>query len=138
MPATEVGRFMSARKGDALMNPFQCDLCHFRNIFRCNPLASCFADNEILNYIRRANLDAFWSRQTSTTLANLGLIKQMRKYELQRGVHIVPDRGAFPLNDTFGMGLAIVLLSKSLEKGRNSEYVQFETTRKLREAFKNL
>jgi hypothetical protein len=28
----EPGRFMTARAGDHLMTPFQCELCHFRNI----------------------------------------------------------------------------------------------------------
>ena len=138
MPAAEEGRFVTARKGDAMMIPFQCDLCHFRNIFGRNPLGSCTTDGETMNYVRRANLDSFWSRQTSTVVANMGQVKQMRKYELERGMIIIPERGPFPMEDTFGMGLAIVLLSKSLEKGRNTDYVQFETTRKLRTAFSNL
>ena len=74
----------------------------------------------------------------STVIANMGQVKQMQKYELERGMIIIPQRGPFPMEDTFGMGVAIVLLSKSLEKGRNTEYVQFEPTRKLRTAFSNL
>ena len=32
--------FMYGRKGDHLMLPFQCDLCHFRNMQRGNPINS--------------------------------------------------------------------------------------------------
>ena len=78
MPAVEEGRFvMAARKGDAMMIPFQCDLCHFRNIFGRNPLGSCPTDGETMNYVRRANLDSFWSRKTSTVIANMGQVKQI-------------------------------------------------------------
>ena len=61
-----------------------------------------------------ANLDSFRSRQTSTVLSNLSQVKHMRKYEKEIGMVIIPERGPFLSEDTFGMGLAIVLLSKLL------------------------
>jgi hypothetical protein len=64
-------RFKCARAGDHLMIPFQCELCHFRNILQREPDFTCLQDIEILDMARRANIDAFWSRETSTVASNL-------------------------------------------------------------------
>jgi hypothetical protein len=48
-----------------------------------------------------------------------------------------PTRGPFPVEDDWGMGLAAVLLMRSLDKGKNSEFVQYETIRKVRSHFSN-
>ena len=29
--------FVEGRAGDHLMTPFQCEVCHFRNIYQINP-----------------------------------------------------------------------------------------------------
>jgi len=57
-------RFLVARKGDHLTCPFQCDLCHFRNIQKRNPIHNKVEDMRLLRCIRRANLDAMWSRES--------------------------------------------------------------------------
>ena len=41
-------RFLEGRNGDNLITPFQCDLCHFRNILGRGPVRSSFEDSEIL------------------------------------------------------------------------------------------
>ena len=46
--------------------------------------------------------------------------------------------GPFPLEDTLGMGPAVVLLQKLLDKGKYMEMVQFSTTRKMWSAFSNV
>ena len=33
-------RFIVARNGDNLVTPFQCDLCHFRNLMERDPVSS--------------------------------------------------------------------------------------------------
>ena len=45
----------------------------------------------------------------------------------------------WPVHDSKGMGLALIMLEKSLGKGRNSSsYMQFDTVRKLRSAATNV
>ncbi len=45
--------------------------------------------------------------------------------------------GPFPLEDTFGMAAAIVILQVSLNPGKYDKHVQFGTIRKFRSAFSN-
>jgi hypothetical protein len=59
-------RFLVGRDGDHLMNPFQCELCHFRNIQGRNPNPHSKADQDFLEHFRRVSLDVFWSREEST------------------------------------------------------------------------
>ena len=59
-------RYIKGRAGDHLMVPFQCGICHFRNIYLRDPLGFNATDQEMLGYIRRATLDSFWSRESST------------------------------------------------------------------------
>jgi hypothetical protein len=35
--AGDESRFLVARPGDNLLTPFQCDVCHFRNIMKRDP-----------------------------------------------------------------------------------------------------
>ena len=35
---SDKGRHMSARNGDHLMIPFQCELCHYRNLKKMDPV----------------------------------------------------------------------------------------------------
>jgi hypothetical protein len=67
----EKERFNTDWADNHLMIPFQYKLYHFRNILLWN-LDCCDVNNlEILDTMRRANLDAFWSRQTSKVGTNL-------------------------------------------------------------------
>jgi hypothetical protein len=59
-------RFLCARAGDHLMTPFQCETCHVRNMLGRNPRPDKPSDTELKDMIRRANLDSFWSRESST------------------------------------------------------------------------
>ena len=51
--------------------PFECDLCHFRNLNLRDPDPQSPKDNYTLMAIRRASLDSFWSRERSIVGANL-------------------------------------------------------------------
>ena len=65
-------RFQVGRAGDHLMGiPFKCDLCHFRNLNGRNPCDHSAKDRYTLVLIRRAMLDACWSRERSTVTGNL-------------------------------------------------------------------
>jgi ferredoxin len=62
--------FKVARDGDHLLVPFECDLCIFRKLKNRNPLLENQQDLLLMACVRRANLDAFWSRAKSTALTN--------------------------------------------------------------------
>ena len=71
----EKNRFMCARKGDSFVTMFQCEQCHFQNIKGKDPCMGT-VDEKLLQYIRRANLDAFWSRESSTVNASQQELKR--------------------------------------------------------------
>jgi hypothetical protein len=56
-------RFLGARVGDHVVFPFQCDLCHFRNLQGRSPMygSGVLDDTETMDLIRRASIDALWS-----------------------------------------------------------------------------
>ena len=65
---------MIARKCDNAFTPFQCDYCWFRNLTKRDPILVSQADQRLLVFIRRANLDVFWSRTHDTVnKSRLGL-----------------------------------------------------------------
>jgi hypothetical protein len=132
-------RFLEARNGDNLLTPFQCDLCHFRNILGRGPVPSSFKDSKILAFIRRANLDSFWAREPNTVGANLREAIRMERFADNLCLpSVTPAMGPFPLRDDFGMLPAIAVLDRSLAKGIHSEYVQWGTFRKARSVVTNI
>ncbi len=139
LPCQGEDLFRTARSGDTLMTPFQCDLCHFRNIKGRNPVRQNTRDNLALIMIRRANLDAFWARTTATVKSNLADTRQLVRHsvKLWGTVPTLPPRGPFPLEDAFGMAIATATLDRSLDKGRNARHVQFNTARRIRSAYSN-
>lgn len=46
--------------------------------------------------------------------------------------------GPFSLEDTLGMGIAVRMLQRSLDKRKYWDTLQFETVRKLRSAYSNI
>jgi hypothetical protein len=44
----DAGRFLKVRPGDHIMCQFQCDLCHFRNIQRRDPVVGNVKDSPSL------------------------------------------------------------------------------------------
>ena len=133
------GRFEWARNGDHLMVPFQCELCHFRNVYGREPKKENLKDKELFRFARRANLDAFWSREPSTVGKNLSELKRMRKTEERFGfASSTPPLGPFPVEDTLGMKAALMVLDRSLDPGLYSQHVQWATFRKSMSALTNI
>ena len=135
----ERDRYKGARDGDHLMCPFQCDLCHFRNIQKRDP-GSDPRDEVLQKALRRAILDSFWSRESSTVNTNRLQEKHVDKAMEAYGVVNPPRRkheGPYPVRDDWGMFEAVCLLKRSLDKGRNTLTIQFNTMRKLRSHFSN-
>ena len=133
-------RFMVGRDGDHLMNPFQCELCHFRNIQGRNPNLKSEANRALQEHFRRVSLDAFWSREPSTVRHNLGLIKRAARSEVKFDCNnkLIPALGPHPLMDKPGMGACVLVLDKSMDKGRYDPTVQWETFRKMRSTLTNI
>jgi len=131
-------RFMEGRDGDHLMTPFQCELCHFRNLYNRNPLPNFQQDVLAMDFMRRVNLDAFWKTARSTVKTNCYQIERCLRTQLKFGIpHILPPVGPFALQDECGMGAAMAVLDRSLDKGKHAEQVQWATFRKMRSAITN-
>ena len=133
-------RFLFGRAGDHLVTTFQCDLCHFRNITSRSP-GDDEQDGMLLHFIRRANLDALWSREKGTiknTMREIANIRERARLLGFDGDAMLPPMGPHPVEDVVGMGLAVCVLQRSLDVGRNEATVQFSTTQKMKTAYANM
>jgi len=132
-------RFLVGRNGDHLITPFQCPLCHFRNIQYRDPLDFLPSDKEAIEFITRAVLDSSWSRETSTVESNLrAAIRGEKAMERFKFPSLAPHMGPFPLEDSWGMKIAVAILDRSFNPGLYEATVQFETFQKLRAALTNV
>jgi hypothetical protein len=109
---------MHGRAGNHLMTPFQCELCHFRNIMRRDVLDGVHEDFKLFEIMRRANLDAFWERASSTVNSNLqaGMHGERTSDGLGMPSLTLP-MVPFPLEDSLGMRIAIAVLDRLLNPG---------------------
>jgi len=132
-------RFRIGRNGDNLMTQFQCDLCQFRNIMMRDPDVERVESDEWLQVcIRRAILDSLWSREPSTVRGNLTECRRAVKIGEMFGFkNNYSSMGPFPIEDSWGLKEACILLHRSLDTGKNDITIQFGTMRKLRSAFSN-
>lgn len=134
----EETRHAEARDGDHFITPFQCDLCHFRNVQQRNPVPVSGKDVGMFVTIRRANLDAFWGREPGTVSTNLATLR--RGYTMGSGAGMrepLPPRGPFPLRDDCGMKAAYMLLENSLRPGKYAGHLQWDSARGMTTAYAN-
>ena len=131
---------MIARDGDWLFSPFQCERCWFINIFEREPYPTVILkDRLLLNILRRANLDIFWSRESTTIKQSLGRVKTMiSQWKGRYGVSPFPIITPWKVGDDMGMKAVIVLLEKSLDPGKLADYTQFDTCRQYRSTLSNM
>lgn len=122
------------------MTLFECALCIFRKLRQENPDIKSYSDKLLLGCIRRANLDAFWSRSTSIVQRNKNLIDQQLDLSHRLGlcgpfIH----ESTMPHHDHCGFEITVSMLLKSKETtGRHSrQYLQFDIIRKLRSSYGN-
>ena len=127
-------RYRNGRNGDHIMGiPFECDLCHFRNVTRRNPVVTDARDAMTLITIRRASLDAMWAREPQTVQSNLS--RAVRDHRDATSVCSL-DFGELPylphheIKDRVGMTMAAYVLHASRRAGNYTRNVQFETVRK--------
>ena len=115
-----------------MMTPFQCEFCHCQNVKGRDALENMSRDSYMLALLRRANLNAFWARQRSNLDRTLTELNRLRNMDIMFGMKSnIPPRRPFPTKDTFGAGLAVCMLQRSLDLGMNTVTMQYNTTRKL-------
>jgi len=125
-------RYKEARPGDHLCLPFQCPNCQSQNIRGCN-LQSGLIDDEAFECIAiRATLDAFWSRASKTVASHVSEVRFMARYGAALGFSPMPPLGPWPLYQHLGLKEAMMVLMRSMEKGRGGGRVQYGTARKAR------
>jgi hypothetical protein len=135
-PATE---FRVGRDGDHLMIPFECDLCVFRKLKTRSPRTDFPPDKRLLAVIRRANLDAFWSRASSTVRGNRDKVKASLDLLSSVGLSGPYEAvGTFPSFDHCGYEVAITMLLASQRPGKYAKgHSQWDTIRKYRTSYAN-
>ena len=116
------------------MTPFQCNWCLFWNLCGHFPDPSSHLDDRLMMCVRRAILDAFWSCKALTVRANLREASCLHR--IHGGLEIqhltFPSQGPHPTRDSWGVSVAVGLLVRLLDRGRNAYHVQFETVQKIR------
>ncbi len=123
--------------------PFQCERCHFINIHKRLPLDISSSDQSKLAYLKRANLDMFWSRRPGTLDGLVrGVMFIVKTSQVLALPGVLPDITPWPVKDEVGMALAIVLLRKSISvnsgNSNSKTHLQFDTVRKLRTVYSDI
>lgn len=132
-------RFKEARDGDHLMVTFVCDDCVFWDLRNPLPNIEDIQDVVMMTSIRRVILDSFWSRERSTVQANQREGVRYVKIHREFGVES-PYRARGPWDvsdDHLGYRAAIAMVLRSLDPGLYANYIQYETTRKMRSHVSN-
>eukprot|EP00978_Attheya_sp_CCMP212_P005058 scaffold11166_cov48-Attheya_sp.AAC.4 len=109
------GRFVEARAGDHIICPFQCDLCHIRNMKQREPRG--IQDEATAALVRQANLDAFWSRAKGTVAKHRTEVRFQLKYAAELDFDAFPALGPYALGDDMGVRQAVGLLRRTKEPG---------------------
>jgi hypothetical protein len=130
--------YRGARPGDHLVCSFDCDSCAFFRLKDRLPVVGNYIDARTLCLIRRANLDAFWSRKRGTVSQQLRIFKEQVAIGEKHGITMTPPRGPFPAHHDFGMRMAIGVLEKSLTAGRHEATTKFSNVRKITSLHTNM
>jgi hypothetical protein len=134
----EADRYLTARPGDSLMCPFECDSCLFWKLKKRSPAPSA-TDERLLSLIRRANLDAFWALEPRTVAGNLS---ETYNYGVdvgrELGLAMFDAVGPWDPEYDHGTRAALAVLLKSLRPGRHEPTMKFSAVRKARTVFSNV
>ena len=137
MKKGDENRFKVGINGSHLSTPFQCDTCWFRNLKGRDSVGN---NTDILLQIaiRRANLDSMWSLEPTTIANNAREIRRGIKESALVGLDPpYPPLGPWEVKDTVGFGVAVQMLIRSLDNGKRTSNVQFDTVRKLVSGYSN-
>ncbi len=80
--------------------------------------------------IIRATLVAFWSRATKTVSNHVREVSNMAQYGQMLHYPPMPILGPWPLHAHLGMDAAVMLLMRSMEKGKTGSTVKYGMARK--------
>ena len=138
LPDEEENRHKTARPGDTLICPFECDFCQFVKLCHHLPRVGTERDLRILAFIRRANLDAFWAREPATVRGHLGGVRKILRVQNELGLSLLPPVGPWPPGCDHGLGAALCLLHDSLSPGRHEATMKYAAVRKVRTVFSNV
>ena len=119
--------------------PFECDLCHFRNCNYRDPDLESSKDRFTLLCIRRATLDACWSRESSTVSSNLNRLR-LDYWDSVASISMrnpLPVLGRNDIGDKVGMKPAMMTLNASLREGRYTSNLQYDSMRRTQTWFGN-
>ena len=123
------------------MASFQCEKCWFVNLQGRLPDPRSPVDVRLCQYVRRANLDAMWSKEPGTVATNGVQMRKARKLQAELGLESpnYPPLGPWPLDDTVGMTTCVTMLRASVKPGAyNESHQEFQTIRKLRTTYTNV
>ena len=131
--------FHVGRNGDHLLIPFECDQCVFVKLRGNRPMERDPRDKLLMACIRRMNLDAFWSRETSTVRNNARRAeRQLALSELVGLEGPFIFKGVLPDYDYCGYQVAINILLASRRPGKHSSsHTQYDTVRGYRSTYSN-
>jgi hypothetical protein len=122
--------FKQARLGDNLCVPFQFPNCQSQNI-QGKSIDSMQVDDLVLEcMIIRATLNVFWSRATKTNSNHVREVRNMAQYGQMLHYPPMPVLGPWPLHAHLGMDAAVMVLMRSMEKGKTISTVKYGMARK--------
>jgi hypothetical protein len=101
---------VTARNGDHLLTPFQCERCHFVNIQGRLPNDGSSKDKLLLQNIKRATLDAFRARDDDKVSDHCRSLREYAKCSAEMGVAVSLPPVA-PVRDVQGMAAAAACVS---------------------------
>ena len=135
---SERKNYLRARAGDHLFAPFECDYCAFFRLRGSSPCLENPSDKELLLYLRRSQLDVFWSRRPGTIKALLGLYKEQFHVGEHFSINMFREPGPFPKDYDCGTAAAIGILWRSRRPGRDEEFLKFSSARKARAVYTDM
>jgi hypothetical protein len=137
---TRLELYLIASRGDHLMLSFECDLCIFRKLCdQHQPDPHSHVDTRFMLTIPGMNLDALWSRASSTVTVNSSVMDRgLQHYKALGLTGPYLEMGPLPYYDHCGYEVALKFLTDSRERGNYQiTQKQFDMIRNLRPAYSN-
>jgi len=97
-----------------------------------NPTPGTAADEKLLVYIRRANLDAFWSRRPGTVYGLNNIFAEQVQVGVTFGFTMFEPPGPFGRKYDSGMKAAVGILWRSQRPGLHEPKMKYSSVRKAR------
>lgn len=134
----ETDDFRYARAGDHLFCPFECDDCSFYKIMGVAASPTSRTDQLLRQYIRRANLDAFWVRRPGTVVGLTRLFVEQVETGEMFGFDMFPPMGPFRADFDTGMRAALGFLRRSQKPGKHEQLLKYSSARKAQAVHTNV